>query len=185
MKRQPLYVAAAAIAAVAALVLTVIQVTNPTFDSEFTGAVDWANEISFSLLAAASLVAMWGMITESIAPRVGGLMFIGGWGLLLIGLLPGFALGYSPGWFAVVGLPGNLIALIGLTLCAVYSWRRRTLPRVIAVLLPLSVLLGVGAAEVGGSIVTAVVWGAISFRLAEPRTLVDHRQTRVVDGRDR
>lgn len=165
--RPTLYVAAAAIAAVAAMVLTVIQVTNPTFDSEFTGSVDWANEISFTLLVAASLVAMWGMIREGIAPRVGGLIFIGGWGLLLIGLLPGFVLGYSPEWFAVAGIPGNLLALIGLTLSAVHIWRSRTLPRVIAVLLPLSVLIGVGAAEFGGSIVTAVVWGAIAIRLAE------------------
>jgi hypothetical protein len=165
--RRRYYVVAAAIAAAAALVNTVIQVTNPTFDSEFTTAVDWANEISATLMVAAALVAMWGLITEGIAPRVGGRIFMVGWGLLLIGLLPGFALGHSPEWFVVVGLPGNLLALVGMTMCAVYSWQHRTLPRPIAVLLPLSVLVGVGVAEWGGSIVIVIVWAAIAMRLSE------------------
>jgi hypothetical protein len=163
-----LYVAAAAIAAVAALVNTVIQITNPTFDAEFTNAVDWANEISGTLMIAAALVAMWGMIQEGIAPRVGGLVFILGWSLLLLGFLPGFVLGHSPDWFVILGLPGNMLALIGMTMCAVYSWRSRTLPRVIAALLPLSVLIGVGVAEFGGSIVLVIIWGAIAMRLSQP-----------------
>jgi hypothetical protein len=170
--RGRLYVAAAAIAAVAGVVGTVIQLTNPTFDSEFTTTVDWVNEVTFTLFIAASMVAMWGMVREQIASRVGGMVFIAGQGLLLAGMLPGFALGYSPDWFVVVGLPGNLLALIGMTLIAVYSWRRRTLPRVIAVLLPLSVLIGIGAAEFGGGIVIAIVWGAIAMRLSESTTEV-------------
>jgi hypothetical protein len=165
---RSLYVVAAAIAALAALVLTAIQVTNPTFDNEFTTAVDWANEITATVMIAAALVAMWGMIEEGIAPRGGGRLFIVGWGLLLIGFLPGFVLGYSPAWFVVVGLPGNLLAFIGMTLCAVYSWRNRMLPRVIAFLLPFSILIGVGAAEFGGSIVLVVVWGAVAMRLSRP-----------------
>lgn len=170
--RGRLYVAAAAIAAVAGVVGTVIQLTNPTFDSEFTTTVDWVNEVTFTLFIAASMVAMWGMVREQIASRVGGMVFIAGQGLLLAGMLPGFALGYSPDWFVVVGLPGNLLALIGMTLIAVYSWRRRTLPRVIAALLPLSVLIGIGAAEFGGGVVTAIVWGAIAMRLSESTTEV-------------
>jgi hypothetical protein len=168
--RGRLDVAAAAVATVSALVLTVIQVTNPTFDSEFTNAVDWANEIGATLMVAAAVLAMWGMINQRIAPRAGGLIFIAGWVLLLIGLLPGFVLGYSPDWFVVVGLPGNLLALIGMTMVAVHAWRHRTLPRVIAVLLPLSILIGVGAAEFGGTIVTAIVWGTIALRLSESIT---------------
>jgi hypothetical protein len=170
--RSRLYVAAAAIAAVAGLVGIVIQLTNPTFDSEFTTTVDWVNEVTFTHFITASMVAMWGMVREQIASRVGGMVFISGQGLLLAGMLPGFALGYSPDWFVVVGLPGNLLALIGMTLIAVYSWRRRTLPRVIAVLLPLSVLIGIGVAEFGGGVVIAIVWGAIAMRLSESTTEV-------------
>jgi hypothetical protein len=162
------YVVAAVISAAAALVLTVIQVTNPTFDNEITTPIDWANEIGATVMLAATLVAMWGMIKAGIAPRVGGLIFIAGFGLLLLGILPVYALGYSPDWFWFFGLSGLLLALVGITLCAVYSWRHRTLPRIIVVLLPFSILIGFGLAEFGGGIVHVIVWGAIALRLSQP-----------------
>lgn len=162
------YQRAAVIASVAAVVNSVIQLTNPTFDSEFTSAVDWANELSFTLLVAASMVAMWGLVVTEFAPRRGGITFVTGQAILLAGLLPGFVLGHAPEWFAAAGLPGNLVALVGAVIVAVYAWRHATLGRVTAVLLPLSVLVGVGIAEHGGGLVAATVWGTVALRLAAP-----------------
>jgi hypothetical protein len=39
---------------------------------------------------------------------------------------------------------------------------------VIAALLPFSILIGVGLGEFGGTIVIAIVWGAIALRLSQP-----------------
>ncbi|HEX6301492.1 MAG TPA: hypothetical protein VF148_13590 [Acidimicrobiia bacterium] len=160
------YIAAAAVAVLAALVSMGLQLTNPRFDSELTTAVDWAKEISLTLFIGATIVAMLGLVSYRVVPRVGGSAFLVGQSLILVGLLAGLLLGHAPDWFFVVGGPGNLLAFIGMMVVAVYAWRHRTLPRVIAVLMPLSVLFGVGVAEFGGGIVTAVVCAGVGIRLS-------------------
>jgi hypothetical protein len=166
------YAAAAALAAVAYLGLTWIQATNPTFDAFFTTPLDWANELTFTAALLGSVTAMAGLVRLGLVPTRSGLAFVVGHGLVLLGMLAGLPLGHAPDWFAAVGVPGNLLALGGMVGVAMAAWRTGTWPRWVAVLMPLSVLLGVGLAEQGGSVFAAVLWAAIAYRLAAPQRSV-------------
>jgi hypothetical protein len=163
------FAVAAAVAALAYLGVTWIQATNPAFDASFTTPLDWANELMFTAALLGSVIAMAGLVRLGLAPRRSGRAFVLGHGLVLLGMLAGLPLGHSPAWFAAVGVPGNLLALGGMVGVAIAAWRAGTWPRPMAVLMPLSVLLGVGVAEQGGSIFAAVLWAGIAYRLAAPR----------------
>jgi hypothetical protein len=150
--------------AAAYLVLTGIQITNPTFDDYLTTTVDYVNDGSFFAGLLLSLGGLWGLRRWG-APLAA--VVIAGVGQVLVafGVSVALVTGVSPDWFVVVGLPGNLIAWIGLIWLGVWAWRRRATPRWVAVLMMLSVPIGVGVAEQGGSIVTAVLWCAVGAQL--------------------
>jgi hypothetical protein len=155
-------------AAVAYFVLTGIQIVNPTFDSQLTTAIDYWNDGSFFAGLTLSLVTLAGLRRLG-APRPAVTLGIVGQAMVALGVGIGLATGASPDWAGLLLMPGNLVAWIGLAWLAVWVWRRRALPRWIAPLLFLSVPLGVGMAEQGGSIVTAVLWLAVGAQLLRPR----------------
>lgn len=158
--------AASALAAAAFLVNAAIQAASPSFDPQISGARDWVNEVTFTIAVAGALVGVLGLARAGVVERrpayVAGLGFT----LLLIGLLPEYATGESPGWFAAVGAPGNLLCLAGLGWAAVGAWTARTVPRAAVPLMPLSVLVGVGLAEFGGAVLAAAWWATAATLLA-------------------
>ncbi|MBJ7521615.1 MAG: hypothetical protein JHC84_18085 [Solirubrobacteraceae bacterium] len=163
---------AAAVASAAFLVNAAIQVASPTFDPQISGTRDWANEITFTLAVAGALVGVLGLARSAIIERRPAHVAAFGFTLLLVGLLAGFPTAESPEWFAAVGAPGNALCLIGLGWAAVGAWRSETVPRAAIPLMPLSVLLGVGAAEVGGGLVAAAWWGCAAVLLTRVRVAV-------------
>ncbi len=150
----------AALAAAAFLANAVIQLASPPFDPDISGTRDWANEVTFTLAIAAALVSVLGLMRLGMIERRPALVAALGYTLLLAGLLPEYATGESPDWFAAVGAPGNLLCLVGLGWAAVGAWRSGTLPRQVLPLMPLSVLVGVGAAEFGGGLAAAAWWAS-------------------------
>lgn len=158
--------------ALAYLVLTGIQVTNPTFDDELTSVTDYVNDGSFFAGLVLTIPGLWAVYRTMAAPTIAIVLAIAGQGLVAVGVLPALITGVSPEWFPLIGLPGNLLAWIGLTWLAVWAWRRRAMPRWVAVLLAVSVPIGVGVAEQGGSIVTAVVWCYLGAQLLRPSMVV-------------
>jgi hypothetical protein len=157
------------VAAVAYFVLTGIQIVNPTFDSQLTTAIDYWNDGSFFAGLTLTLVTLVGLRRGLAAPLPAVILGVVGQAMVALGVGIGLATGASPDWAGLVLMPGNLLAWIGLTWLAVWVWRRRALPRWISPLLFLSVPLGVGLAEQGGSIVTAVLWLAVGAQLLRPR----------------
>jgi hypothetical protein len=155
------------LAAASYLVLTGIQITNPTFDSYLTTTVDYVNDGSFFAGLVLSLAGLWGLRRWG-APIGAVVTAAVGQVLVAFGVLVALVTGVSPDWFVVVGLPGNLIAWVGFIWLAVWAWRRRATPRWVALLMALSVPVGVGVAEQGGSIVTAVLWCAVGAQLLRP-----------------
>jgi hypothetical protein len=156
------------LAAVAYFVLTGIQIVNPTFDSQLTTAIDYWNDGSFFAGLTLTIVTLLGLRRLG-APLPAVILAIVGQAMVALGVGIGLATGASPDWAGIVLLPGNFVAWIGLTWLAVWVWRRRALPRWLAPLLFLSVPLGVGLAEQGGSIVTAILWCAVGAQLLRPR----------------
>ncbi len=150
--------AASALAAAAFLVNAGIQAASPHFDPHISGTRDWVNEVTFTIAVAGALVGVLGLARAGIIERRPAFVAGLGFALLLIGLLPEYANGESPDWFAAVGVPGNLLCLAGLSWAAVGAWRTRTVPRLAVPLMPLSVLVGVGLAEFGGSVLAAAWW---------------------------
>jgi len=131
------------------------------------------NEITFTVAVAGALVALLGLARSGIIDRRPALTAALGFALLLVGLLPEYATGESPEWFAAVGVPGNLLCLIGLGWAAKGAWRTETVPRGAVPLMPLSVLVGVGLAEFGGGLVAAAWWAcAAALLLRAPAAAV-------------
>ena len=158
------------LAAAAYLVLTGIQVTNPAFDDQLTSPVDYANDGSFLIGLLLSLPALVGLRRAISAPRPPLVLIAVGQMAVGLGVLVGLITGESPAWFGLVGAPGNLLAWVGMCWLATWVWRTRTLPRWVAGLMVISVPVGVGFAEYGGSIVTAALWcyvGAFLVRRGE------------------
>ena len=158
--------AASALAAAAFLINAGIQLASPHFDPHISGGKDWANEVTFTIAVAAALVGVLGLARSRIIERRPAFVTALGFALLLIGLLPEYATGESPAWFAAVGIPGNLLCLIGLAWAAAGAWRTGTVPRLAVPLMPLSVLVGVGLAEFGGAIIAAAWWTVAASLLA-------------------
>ena len=160
----------ALVAAAAFAVLAAIHLTHGTFDAQLTSFIDYANDAALSAALAGTAAGGLAVARLAGAPRWAAILAVCGPLLVLIGVAAGLALGHSPSWFAAVGVPGNLAWLAALVAVAISLWRTRAFPRPVAVLLPLTVIVGVGLAEFGGSILPALLWGYIALHIHNPTT---------------
>ena len=155
--------AAAFVAGLALILLAGIHVTHGTFDDQLTSTVDYLNDGSFSVALICGAIALTGLAAHGAPTRW---IRVAGAGQLLVctGVVAGIAAGESPGWFAVVAIPGLLSWLVGCIALAVWCHRGAVLPTPlavgIAVLMPTTVILG----EFGGSAIAAIVWFALAAR---------------------
>jgi hypothetical protein len=164
-ERHRLWGALTILAALAYLGLAAIQIPHGAFDDQLTTTIDYLNDGTFAaalLLSVAGIVALGAAIA---APRTAIILAALGQLLVFSGVVAGLASGESPSWFAAVGVPGNLLALIGMTMLAWHAWRTRALPAWLAVLMVLAVPVGVGVAEYGGSILPGLLWLIVGARL--------------------
>jgi hypothetical protein len=129
---------------------------SPT--DELGRTVDYVRDGTFALTllltiaAAAALRPALGISRRALALVAAGEL------LVFVGVLAGLVTGASPSWFAVVGLPGNLLAFLGLALIGRHAWRTRAFPRWLAVLFFLAVPVGIGIFEYGGGLIVAALW---------------------------
>ena len=155
--------AATFLGAAAFLVLTGIHVTHGTFDDQLTSFADYANDTSFTIALLGSAAAAQ-LLRRAGAGRKAVVLATFGPLLVAVGVVAGLVLGHSPSWFAVVGVPGNLLWLIGLIALAVWHHRARVLPAW-GYALPLIMIFGVVVAEIGGSVVAALLLAGLGGRL--------------------
>ena len=159
---------AAVLGGFAWLVLSVVQATNLIFDEILDSPIDYVNDGTFTVALVCTAVAMIGLKTAGVAPRPAALLAAGGYLLIAVGVIAGLVLGYSPDWFAIVGLPGNLLAIIGMIWLGVAIIRHRPLPIWVGVLAIFAGLFAVVMSELGTSIFAAVFWLYIGARLLAP-----------------
>ena len=172
--RHSLWGALTILAAVAYLGLAAIQIPHGPFDDQLTTTIDYLNDGAFAAGLLLSVVGILALGAATAAPRAAIVLAALGQLLVFSGVVAGLASGESPSWFAAVGVPGNLLALIGMTMLAWHVWRTRALPAWLAVLMVLAVPVGVGVAEFGGSIVPGLVWLVIGGRLLRERPRPTH-----------
>ncbi len=91
-------------------------------------------------------------------PGKGPLLVAVGYGLLVLGVAAGLALREDPAWFAVLGLPGNLLAGIGFILAAVAGWRALRIPGWAAVLLAVGGFVAILGSEFGTTVLIGCYW---------------------------
>lgn len=164
--------AAALVAAAAFATLCCIHVTHGTFDDDPSTTVEYVNLLAFAVALGSSAAAAPALAAAAAAPAWATRLAVGGPLLVLVGVMMTLVSGDSPSWFGVVAAPGNLAWLAGLTWIAVVAWRGRTLPRWVAAVLPLTVIAGVGLAQLGGGIVPALLWAYLAvavLRTSVPR----------------
>lgn len=156
--------AAGAVAALAWAVLAAIQMANPTFDDQLTTTVDYLNDATFTAALAATAVAADALLRIGAPPAWAVRMVQFGYLLVAAGVSVGLILGHSPSWFAAVGVPGNLVAIIGLVAAGIHGLRRRSLPRPVAALAIPTGLFTVLFSEFGSSLLACVFWLIVVLR---------------------
>jgi len=165
--RQRLWGALTILAAVAYLGLAAIQIPHGPFDDELTTTIDYVNDGTFAAALLLSVVGILALGAAIAASRAAIALAAVGQLLVFVGVAAGLLTGESPSWFAAVGVPGNLLALIGMTMLAWHAWRTKALPAWLAVLMVLAVPVGVGVAEYGGSVIPGLVWLLVGARLLQ------------------
>lgn len=160
--RARLPIAAAAICGAAYVVLAVVLALTPPVEGDLE-AIDYVSDAAFviALLTGAPALVVLG---SGVGARRPAIVAAGGQLVLAAGVLAGMAVGHATSWFAVFGVSGNAAALVGTAIIAVRGRRGGALPLGSAVLLGLSVPIGVGLAGIGGSIVPGAFWLVTAFR---------------------
>jgi hypothetical protein len=155
--------AAALVLAGALTILAAVHATHGTFDDQLSSSADYLNDGSFAVALIAFAFAVQGLRTLG-APRWPVRLASAGALLVAAGVAAALATGESPAWFAAVGIPGNLLWLVGTVALARWAWRARALPRWLAVGIGLTVPSALVLAELGGSAIAAVAWAIIGLR---------------------
>jgi hypothetical protein len=155
----------AVVAAVAWLALAVIQAMNPTFDDVLNSPIDYTNDSVFTIALVSTAVAVIGLYLVGISPRPAALLVAGGYLLVATGVLAGLAQGHSPSWFAAVGIPGNLLGIIGMIWLGIAIIRHRSLPIWAGILAILAGLFAVVTSEFGTSVIAAIFWMYVGMQV--------------------
>jgi hypothetical protein len=150
---------------------------------ELERTVDYVRDSTFALTLLLTIAAAATLRPAlGISRRALGLVALGEL-LVFVGVLAGLVTGASPSWFAAVGLPGNLLAFLGLALIGRHAWRTRAFPRWLAVLFFLAVPLGIGIFEYGGGLIVAALWLCVGQLLdTVPQDLVASELYAATDG---
>lgn len=149
----------------ASAVVGAIQVVRA---ENFDPVVDGAEHVMLSMFAAA--LVLWipaylalGRSTGTRAGRIGGYLAAFGCALLAFGSTSTNLHDQDYSWFSVVAVPANAAWLIGSLTLAVVTFRRRTLPRWLAVGVALVWVTSIILSQAGGNLVAGAVWCVIGY----------------------
>ena len=157
--------ALAATAGVSAVALAVYQVATPgSPQPTFETLADWLRETLFVAYLACSVGAVLGARRGALAPRFAAWTIGLGYGAVLAGVLYGMVTQEDPDWFFVLAGPGNLLAIAGFVVWAVWGHRTRALPPWAALLCGVGGLVAVMLAELGTSVLVAGFWLYLAAR---------------------
>ncbi len=122
-----------------------------------------------TLIAAALILWMPGYLALGRASgrlgRIGGITTVVGTGLLAFGMTSTNLNDQDFSWFPAVAAPANLAWLVGSVLLAVATFRAGTLPRTLAISLPLIWLTSIILSQLGGNLLAGAGWAVIGWVL--------------------
>jgi peptidoglycan/LPS O-acetylase OafA/YrhL len=146
----------AGLSAIAMALTQVLTPGPPTADYESASGL--AREGLTLVLLLFSIAAVLVSRRLGDLPGRGPLLVAVGYGLLVVGVAAGLALREDPEWFAVLGLPGNLLASIGFIVAALAGWRSRRIPGWAALLLGVGGFVAILGAELGTTVLVGCYW---------------------------
>lgn len=150
-------------AGVAAFATAVYQVATPgPPQATFESLADWLRELLFVTYLAASIATVALARRRQLAPRATLWLVGSGYGAILGGVLYAALTRDDPDWFFVLAGPGNLAAIAGFVVWAVWGRRTGVQPPWAAVLCGVGGTVAVLLAEVG----TSVLIGGFLLHLA-------------------
>jgi hypothetical protein len=164
----PALAATAMAGGLAFLVTAWIGATNPTFHGDLDSTVEYVNDVAATLALLLTIPGWFAIDRRWGLPRGALPLAIAGQLLLAFGILAGLAMGEDPSWFVAVGLPGNLLWFVATVRAARCHWRKRVLPRWVAIGLALTVPIGMVLGEFGGSLLPALIWAYVGLRAIAP-----------------
>jgi hypothetical protein len=153
---QTAAVIGAGLSAIAMALTQVLTPGPPTADYEALSGL--AREGLTLTLLAFSIAAVLVSRRLGDLPGKGPLFVAIGYGLLVVGVAAGLALREDPEWFAVLGLPGNLLASIGFIVAALAGWRARRIPGWAAMLLGVGGFVAILGSEFGTTVLIGCYW---------------------------
>lgn len=143
--------------AVAALVLT----RRGPAAADYHSAHGWGVEIAFTAYLLLSVAAVLAARRAGLVSTWAARLVAVGYPLIATGVVAGMVVRKDPGWFALVAIPGNLLAAIGFVVLAVSAVRRRTMPVPLALLAGVGGFLAIALSEFGTSALVGVFWLAL------------------------
>ncbi len=157
--------AAAIVVATCAIGLAVyhaLSTSAPSADYDTFGGN--AREVAFFAYLVGSIVALSSARRARVATTRATQLIIVGYALVAFGVAAGFVLRDDPDWFVVVGIPGNLLAIIGWITLGITSTKQRLLPRWAAILGAVGGVFAVLFAEFGSGVLIGSFWLYLAFR---------------------
>jgi hypothetical protein len=150
---------------IASAVVGAIQVVRA---ENFDPVVDGTEHVMLTMMAAA--LVLWipaylalGRRTGTRAGRIGGYLAAAGCALLAFGTTSTNLHDQDYSWFSVVAVPANAAWLIGSVMLAVVTFRRRTLPRWLAVAVAVVWVTSIILSQAGGNLIAGAVWCVIGY----------------------
>ncbi|WP_327003111.1 hypothetical protein OHA72_49855 [Dactylosporangium sp. NBC_01737] len=99
----------------------------------------------------------------SAAGRAGAFASVAGTGLLAFAMTASNLHGEDYGWFPALAVPANALWAAGSVVLAVTTARSRSLPRPLAVALPVIWLSSIMLSQLGGNLLAGVLWAAVAW----------------------
>lgn len=153
-------------AGLAALGAAVYQVATPgPPQATFETLGDWLRELLFVTYLAASIGTVVLARRHRLAPGATTWLVGAGYAAILGGVLYAALTRDDPDWFFVLAGPGNLAAIAGFLVWAVWGHRRRVLPAWAAVLCGVGGTVAVLLGELGTSVLVASFFFYLATRL--------------------
>jgi hypothetical protein len=158
--------AAAAVTAVLGLALVTLVLTRPgEAQADYTSVRGWLLELTFLAYLVSTGFAAQALVHLRVIRSLAARLVQAGYGLIGVGVVIGMALRDDPDWFFALAGPGLLASFAGFVLLAVDGFRRRTLPRPVAVLGGVGGALAIPFAEVGTTLLVVVFWATLAVLL--------------------
>ena len=145
-----------AASAIGLAVYGALSTAPPSADYETFGGN--AREVAFLVYTVGSIGAIAATqragITSTRTARLIGV----GYALVAFGVAAGLALREDPGWFPVVGIPGNVLAMVGWVIFGVSAAKTHRLPRWAATLAAIGGVFAVLFADFGSGVLIGCFW---------------------------